>query len=72
MLQVFHAKWHNGLSKGESSKGYDVVVELRGGVASYVATQKTELRSKCLRRVYGSGMKKCGDGVKSRGSGMKQ
>jgi hypothetical protein len=30
MLQVFHTKWHNGLSKGESSEGYNIVVELRG------------------------------------------
>jgi hypothetical protein len=29
MLQVFYAKWHNGLLEGKSSKGYDVIVELR-------------------------------------------
>jgi hypothetical protein len=30
MLQIFHAKWHNRLADGESSKGYDVIAELRG------------------------------------------
>jgi hypothetical protein len=31
MLQVFHTKWHNRLSEGESLEGCDIVVELRGG-----------------------------------------
>jgi hypothetical protein len=73
MLHVFHAKWHSRLPEGESSEGCDIIAELRGGgVASSLAAQKTDLRSKCLRRVCGSGVKKCGDRIKSRGSGTKQ
>jgi hypothetical protein len=43
-----------------------------GGVASFLAVQKTSSRSKDLRRVCCSGTKKCSDGMKFRGSGMKQ
>jgi hypothetical protein len=70
-LQVFHAKWHNRLLEGESSEGCDVIAELRG-VASSLTARKTGLRSKCIRRVCGNGMKKCSGGMKSRGSGTKQ
>jgi hypothetical protein len=43
-----------------------------GGVASSLVAQKTDSRSKCLRRVCDNGTKKCGGGMKSRGSEMKQ
>jgi hypothetical protein len=46
--------------------------ESSGGVASSLAARKTSSRSKCLRRVCGSGTKKCSDEMKSRGNGMKQ
>jgi hypothetical protein len=40
------------------------------GVASSLAARKTDSRLKCLRRVCGNRMKKCGDGMNFRGSGM--
>jgi hypothetical protein len=40
----------------------------QGGVASSLTARKTASRSKSLRRVCSSGMKKCGDGMKSKGS----
>jgi hypothetical protein len=42
-----------------------------GGVASSLAARKTGLRLKCLMRVCSSGIKKCFDEMKSKGSGMK-
>jgi hypothetical protein len=42
-----------------------------GGVASSLAAQKNSGGSKCLRRLWGSGMKKWGGGMKSKGSGTK-
>jgi hypothetical protein len=66
----------NGIVDSQKVRAQKVATSLQslggGGVASSLTAQKTNLRSKCLRRVCGSGVKKCGDRMKSRGSGTKQ
>jgi hypothetical protein len=53
MLQVFHAKWHGRLPKGESSEGCGVVVERRG--SSFIPRrsedqQKIEMLKEALKQ----------------------
>jgi hypothetical protein len=53
MLQVFHAKWHNRLTEGESSNGCGVITEHRG--SSFIPRQskdwlKIEMLKQSLRR----------------------
>jgi hypothetical protein len=64
----------NGIIDSRKVRAQKVVTSSHnlGGVASSLAAWKTGSRLKCLRRVYGSRMKKCGGRMKSRGNKTRQ
>jgi hypothetical protein len=61
----------NGIVDSRKVRAQNIVTSSQssGGVPLSLVARKTDLRSKCLRRVCGGRTKKCGSGMKYRGSG---